>query len=405
MGIEDPPEILDAIITFLGSLRFSPPGGLWRFHAGPKTFGFGGFGLELYIDVKRQNTAVLKLLRSSLGGRLDGTIQQAAKVLKSFFIKEIDQLGGGNLMLSAVSNPRLTVLQCVSQEKVVSFAASFSGYLDEYFQECLYLIPMTGLPCVEEVNEPNFVWWSGNKDLGDLSDRFNFLRGQIVSGQFPPMDENYRLTILQEKDSWLGCFALHDTSGKAMLRRVAGALFLGLELKNSLLISGAKQPKGLFVLKPGKYSFSTVSSPLPHLIQPVIVEPSVVSFVREVLKTAVDNKRLSVALECCGAAWKHSERDRFMQLCVAFDALFGIQGKVAASIKQGVQKHAKNVIDTEGRCHLLLRMRNNLLHGEAFALAQCKDYLEYNDRFSVSPERDQISLLRACVWDMAVGPK
>lgn len=405
VGIEDPPEILDAMCAFLGSLRFSPPGGLWRFHAGPKNFGFGGFGLELYIDFERQNTAVLKLLRSSLGGRLDGTIQQAAEVLQSFFIKEIDQLGGGDLMFAAVSNPHLTVLECVSQEMVINFSASFSGYLDECFQECFYLIPMTGLPCIEEVNEPNFVWWSGKKDLGDLSDRFKFLRGQIVSGQFPPLDEKFRLTFLQENDSWLGCFALHESSGKAMLRRVAGALFLGLELKNSLLISGAKQPNGLFVVKPGKYSFSTISSPLPHLIQPVIVEPSVVSFVREVLKASVVDKRLSVALECCGAAWKHSERDRFMQLCVAFDALFGIQGKVTSSIKKGVQKHAKNVIDAEGRCHLLLRMRNDLLHGEAFALAQCNDYLEYNDRFSVLPERDQISLLRACVWDLAVGPK
>lgn len=402
--MEPPSEIIEVMKAFLGSLKFSPPGGRWSFHAGSKNFGGGGFGLELYMDFERRNIAALKLLRSSCGGKLDGTVEQAITVLQDYFIAEINHLGGGGLIFEAMSYPQKTVLDRVTSEMVVTFAAAFSSYLNDKFKERFYLIPMTGLPCVEEINEPEFVWWPWNRDLGEVADRFNFPRTRLVAGQFPPFKEDFRVTLLFKNDSWLGCFATHDTYGEAMLRRMAGALFLGLELKNSLLISGAKQPKGLFKLEQGGYGFKTIPSPLPHLIEPVTVTTAVVDFVRNVMRAAASDTRLSVALECCGAAWKQSERDRFMQLCVAFDALFGINGRVTQSIKEGVKKNAKDVAEAEDRCRLLLRMRNDLLHGESFALAQCADYLEYNERFGVLPSTDQISLLRACVWNLAIAP-
>lgn len=404
MEMESPSEIVEVMNVFLGSLNFSPPGARWSFRAGSKYYGGGGFGLELYVDLDRRNIAALKLLRSSCGGKIDGTVDQAIKVLQGYFIEQINHLGGGNLILEAVSNRQKTVLERVSEEMVVNFSADFASYLDRKFSECIYLIPMTGLSCVEEINEPSFVWWPWNKDLGGLADKFNFLPTEVISGQFPPLRNDFKITPLFKDDSWLGCFATHDTYGEAMLRRIAGALFLGLELKNSLLISGAKQPDGLFVLRQGSYSFSTIPSPLPHLIAPVVVTTTAVDFVRNVLRAASSDKRLAVALECCGAAWKQSERDRFMQLCVAFDALFGVNGRVTQSIKEGVKRHAKDVAEAEERCRLLLRMRNDLLHGEAFALAQCADYLKYYERFGVQPSRDQISLLRACVWNLAIAP-
>ncbi|WP_395600895.1 hypothetical protein [Pseudomonas sp. B19125] len=402
--MEPPSEIIEVMTVFLGGLKFSPPGGRWLFHAGSKNFGGGGFGLELYVDFNRRNIAALKLLRSSCGSKLDGTVEQAITVLQDYFIEEIELLGGGGLMFEALSHPHKTVLDRVTSEMVVRFAAEFANYLDDKFKECFYLIPMTGLTCVEEVNEPEFVWWPWNKDLGEVADKFNFHRTELVAGQFPPLIEGFSLTPLFNNDSWLGCFATHDTYGEAKLRRMAGALFLGLELKNSLMISGAKQPKGLFSVKQGRYGFKTISSPLPHLIAPVTVTNEVAEFVRNVLRAATGDTRLSVALECCGAAWKQSERDRFMQLCVAFDALFGVNGRVTQSIKEGVRKNAENVAEAEDRCRLLLRMRNDLLHGESFALAQCADYLEYNERFGVLPSTDQISLLRACVWNLAIAP-
>lgn len=404
MEMEHSSQIVEVMKAFLGSLRFSPPGGRWAFHAGSKYFGGGGFGLELYVDLNSRSIAALKLLRSVCGCKLDGTVDQAIEVLQDYFIEKINYLGGGNLIFEAVSNRESTVLDRVSEEMVVNFSAGFSSYLDSKFNECLYLIPMTGLSCVAEINEPSCVWWSWNKDLGLLADKFNFLRSEIASGQFPPLRSGFRITPLFKDDSWLGCFATHDSHGEAMLRRIAGALFLGLELKNSLLISGAKQPEGLFVLKQGSYSFSSIPSPLPHLIAPVEVTSATVDFVRKAMIAAASDNRLAVALECCGAAWKQSERDRFMQLCVAFDALFGVNGRVNQSIKEGVKNNAKGIVESEERCRLLLRMRNDLLHGEAFALAQCSDYLAYHERFGVRPSRDQISLLRACVWNLAITP-
>lgn len=404
MVTEPTSEIIEVMKAFLGSLRFSLPGGRWSFHAGSKNFGGGGFVLELYLDFDRRNIAALKLLRSSCGGKLDGTVEQAIKVLQDYFIEGINHLGGGGLMFEAMSHPQDTVLDRVTPEMVVRFAAEFPSYLNDKFKECFYLIPMTGLPCLEEINEPEFVWWPWNKGFGEVADRFNFHPTGLVAGQFPPLRENLRVTPLYKTDSWLGCFATHDTYGEAMLRRMAGALFLGLELKNSLLISGAKQPEGLFTVAQGSYRFKTIPSQLPHLIEPVTVTNAVVDFVRNVLRAAAADTRLSVALECCGAAWKQSERDRFMQLCVAFDALFGVNGRVTQSIKEGVKKNAVNVAEAEDRCRLLLRMRNDLLHGESFALAQCADYLEYNERFGVLPSRDQISLLRDCVWNLAIAP-
>lgn len=403
--MEHSSELIDVLNTFLESLRFSPPGGRWQFRAGSKYIGSGGFGLELYVDLERRDIAALKLLRSSYGVKLDGTVEQATEVLSDYFVSEINHLGGGDLMFAAVSNRQGGVWEFVSTEMVAKFAAAFDDYLNARFEECFYLIPMTGLPCLEEINEPNFIWWPWDKDLGEIADRFGFSRSGLVSGQFPPLGRDVRVTPLFKSDSWLGCFATHDAHGEGMLRRIAGALFLGLDLSRSLMISAAKQPAGLFVVRGRNCEFSLKPSPLPHLIQPVPVTTSVVDFVRKVIRAAASNRRLAVALECCGAAWNQPERERFMQLCVALDALFGIKGQVAKSIREGVKMNAKGVSEAEERCRLLLSMRNDLLHGDSFALAQCMDYLEYNERFGVRPSRDQVSLLRACVWNLASDQK
>ncbi|MRK21952.1 hypothetical protein [Pseudomonas sp. JG-B] len=388
-------ELNEIIRAFLASVRFTPPGTRWSFIAESKSNPYGGFCREFYIDTDRCRLACLRLLRSPLGKLLEGRVEQAKTLLQEFLKVEVVQ--DGEFPFARLG----TVLDYLTEETVLNLAQRFPGFLEEQSQECFYLLPMRRLVCPEEIDQPTCVWWPADRNLDALADRFGAFRNELLPGQFPPIRDDPRMTPLSSQDSWLGCYARQDLFGMASLRRIAGALLLGLDPDQSLFISGAEQPSGLFIIRPGRFGFHSRPSPLPLHPQQVEVDPSASTFVRTVTHAAVTDSRLAIALECCGSSWRQSERDRFMQLSVAFDALFGVPGKVGKSIRAGIKTHAGEFEHAEERARLLLNMRNDLLHGDAFALTQCEDYLIYHERYSVSPARDQLNLLRACVRSLS----
>lgn len=400
--MEEPnPSLIRVIKTFLDSLRFMPPGGSWQFSTGTKNGRIGGFGLQFYVDFDKQRVSALELIRSDQASMLDGSLEQSISLLQKFFVEHVELAGGGELLFAAVRPRFTTVLEFVGDEVVQLLAQKLPKFLRTQSEDRFFMIPMLGIQCVEVISDPSCVWWPATQNLDCLADRYRFLRSELVPGQFPPLRDAPGIVLLGANDSWLGCYAKSEAAGESALRRIAGALFLALDSDKALAITAAKQPAGLFYFGAGHCTQKSKAFSLPYLFQPVNVTSNIAEFVRTVTRAAVSDSRLAVMLECCGAAWTLPERDRFMQLSSAIDGLFGKQGSVGKSIREGIKKNAIGIVDPEGRAHLLLSIRNSLVHGEAFELAHCKDYLTYLEKFEVSPARDQLLVLRACVWSLA----
>lgn len=401
-AMEEPkPSLIIVIKTFLESLRFMPPGGSWQFSTGRNAGRIGGFGLQFYVDFDKQRVSALQLIRSDQASMLDGSLEQSISLLQKFFVEHIELAGGGDLLFAAVRPRFTTVLEFVGDGVVQLLAQKLPEFLRMQSEDRFFLIPMQGIRCVEVISDPSCVWWPATQNLDCLADQYRFLRSELVPGQFPPLRDAPGKVLLGANDSWLGCYAKNEAAGESALRRIAGALFLALDPNKALAIAAAKQPAGLFYLRDGHCTQKSKAFSLPYLFQPVNVTSSTTEFVRTVTRAAVSDSRLAVMLECCGAAWTLPERDRFMQLSSAIDGLFGKQGSVGKSIREGIKTHAIGIGDPEERARLLLSIRNSLVHGEAFDLAHCKDYLTYLEKFEVSPARDQLSVLRACVWSLA----
>jgi hypothetical protein len=400
--MEEPnPSLIIVIKTFLDGLRFTPPGGSWQFSTGTKNGRISGFGLQFYVDFDKQRVSALQLIRSDQRSMLDGSLEQSISLLQKFFVENVELAGGGELLFAAVRPKFTTVLEFVGDEVVQLLAQKLPNFLRMQNEDRFFMIPMLGIQCAEVISDASCVWWPATQNLDCLADQYRFLRSELVPGQFPPPKNAPGKILLGANDSWLGCYAKSEAAGKSSLRRIAGALFLALDSNKALAITAAKQPAALFYFSTGHWTQKSKDFSLPYLSQPVDVTSTTAEFVRTVTRAAVSDPRIAVMLECCGAAWTLPERDRFIQLSTAIDALFGKQGSVGKSIRESIKIHAIGVVNPEGRAHLLLSIRNSLVHGEAFEIAQCKEYLTYLEKFEISPARDQLLVLRACVWSLA----
>jgi hypothetical protein len=81
------------------------------------------------------------------------------------------------------------------------------------------------------------------------------------------------------------------------------------------------------------------------------------------------------------------ELERFIHFFIAVDALFGIRGKVEASIKSGVEQ-ALNDPAWGHRASKLFDLRNELVHGNASSVEMWSRYEDYRRHFRTDPVDD-----------------
>jgi len=113
------------------------------------------------------------------------------------------------------------------------------------------------------------------------------------------------------------------------------------------------------------------------------------------------NQRIQVALEYIAGGWQPIGRMGFLHNAIALDALFGKDGSVRKSILEGVEKYVGKIDRVRIRTELLLKIRNRLLHGESSNVESCPEYLQYHESFNIDPAKDQIQIIRMCLWEMS----
>lgn len=86
------------------------------------------------------------------------------------------------------------------------------------------------------------------------------------------------------------------------------------------------------------------------------------------------------------------------------DALFGENGKVRQSILSGVEKHCSEATSAKDKYDLILKIRNDILHGEFSSLETSPHYLAYYEKFNNDPASDQIAILNECLISVTKTP-
>jgi hypothetical protein len=217
----------------------------------------------------------------------------------------------------------------------------------------------------------------------------------------PPFEFRGRVNAVGGGDCWIGCLAGSENAAHAKLRRIQGSLCTVLPLNESVLFSGDLPLCGKTTIRSdGEMTFNT-SHLFPTLLNPQILSSLMLNTMRDLIDSRIligeMRRRADIALEFVATSWTSSPRMRFFNNAIAFDALFGIQGKVRQSIVAGVIRFASSVQKVSVRIELLLAMRNALLHREAASIEETSQYRTYYEQFDVDPVHDQRAILRTCL--------
>lgn len=370
---------------------------MWNRRNSPSSFGRIGF--EFFIDFPKIQQVAIKFLRSNLSSDGDGTVEYAKKLLQDFLYDYLDYLDLDEIMRSM--GQQCSLAEFCNENALDRLVDRLPEYSMEKTRNSLYLVPCPRIPCPDTITDPSGLWLPNDYNLSDLGSILKIDCNDLVNEQFPPMTWDGRITPLTETDSWVGCIAPSERDADARIQRMVGALFLALEIRDSLMITGGDLPHGQFCQKEdGRWVFRGVPPVFQPLGKQVKIERKMSDFVKALLKELYINNRLAVALEYAAAAWNPIGRLRFLHIAIAIDALFGENGRVRTSICNGINRYASTLDNVSLRIDLLLEMRNQLLHGEVASLEKCSEYLTYYDTFKVDPAWDQFRILRLCVWNL-----
>jgi hypothetical protein len=185
-----------------------------------------------------------------------------------------------------------------------------------------------------------------------------------------------------------------------------GALSMAMDFPKSRFFTYTRSrlPKGhVAIRQDGKCTIWYRPPQLPEGMGTIAVNPPMLKMIAGLLVNQTANQKIQVALEYIAAGWLPIGRMGFLHNAIALDALFGEDGSVKKSILAGVEKHAGEIDRVRIRTELLLKIRNRLLHGESGNVESCPEYLEYHENFDVDPAKDQILIIRMCLWEMSGG--
>ncbi len=109
-------------------------------------------------------------------------------------------------------------------------------------------------------------------------------------------------------------------------------------------------------------------------------------------------RRATVASQFVQFGLLADDIERFTHFFVALDALFGVRGKVEATVTAGVERvfSESTWVDRASR---LFDLRSEILHGGSSAIEEWSWYEDYRRHFKSEPLRDVTELALRCLRD------
>jgi len=395
-----PAEIVE---QFFESLRLGPPGGRWQFLIPQSAFGF-----ELYVDFDRMRETSLRVMRHFDAALSGERVEDVSARMKRCLLEHMKSTRMDETLFNAftarVYKSGYTLRDVAHPAQLAAYSQILHDELSRLSSLSIFLRPIWKWCPPEPTITDQVVWVTGNYDLNELVKRLGHDRPNYLTAIFPPVKRwDGRKTPLTEADSWIGTYARSVVEGESVLKRVRGALSFAVEAPQSRMFSAAQLQGGQIIIDRDSWTISFPESLVPPLLTQPQITPEMLNMLRGALVGGANNQRLQVALEYAAAGWEPRGRLGYLHNAIALDALFGVRGKVGASIKAGLERTAGKVPDIGKRADLLYDIRNELMHGQAASIESCSKYLDYVEQFHVDPAADQLAILRECIWRISLG--
>ena len=377
-----------------------------------QSFGFDGPGLEWSLLPKADQLcceiamiAIRDFIELQAGDK-----EGLAKIVMQFFREHIiDESFFSSCRI--MSGEQITVFDCIRDENKMEFAQKVWEHMYEMFCEAMtewiILYPLAKVQTT-------------SVDLGfdgiSLISSKDIQRWKLFETDFPDLsiwnpeqgcraDQPAEASLFQKPPSWVACRIVGTIDGVRREAERRLRVFLGVllahctEQQPGLDQRSSAQPVGYSMQFAGKDNRTLVGQKnafIGILLHPLLREIKVSSQTIEAVQTwysrckdkADSTLRAQAAARYYNYAFSTDELTRFLYLFIALDALFGVRGKVEATIKSGIGKvfaEEKLWID---RAALLFKLRSELVHGGSSYIEEWKDFDHYQQRFHKTPTED-----------------
>lgn len=392
---------MNSIEIFLSSINMSPPGSQWSFLWNERfpNSTIGAIGFDFYIDWDKKNRASL-LLINEYPNLLEGmSIKDASDILSDFFKNSIKELQIDSIFFSG--DRKKNILEQIDPNKLKVIKSRLDKFLKDKIRQSIFMMPVSGIPCLHKKDKGNYMWVEKDFQKQIIIQQTQISENYIDPNFFPPFKEmSVKYYPLSSEDSWFIVRARDSNLSETYFRRMVGALSVIIKHPHSRLITGREVQDGRAEIKfDGVCCFNLKESLVPAVSLPTkYIDNAGIIFWN--LLSEKTSKRVKICLEYLSDSWGKSQNISFINTSIAMDALFGVNGKVNQSILEGVGQHSKNISNSSERYKLILKIRNDILHGECSTIEASAFYLKYYDKFNSSPISDQISILNDCLIDI-----
>ncbi len=332
------------------------------------------------------------------------SVETVLRLLTDFARRSISVLGPGKVFSAIGEDQSLLDLANDDTIEVISF--QLQACLNNSGKKMAYLLPLPEVQLSGEIVSDRLFLVPGASELDTTLRRFDRFQISLLGNQYPPFDGKHPSWPVQSTDAWLGVFEGSHARAESVIQAFLGALSMAMDFPMSRFFTYTRSrlPQGhVAIRQDGKCTIWYRPPHLPEGLNAIAVSLPMLRMIAGLLVNQTANQKIQVALEYIAAGWLPIGRMGFLHNAIALDALFGEDGSVRKSILAGVEKHAGKIDRVGIRAGLLLDIRNQLLHGESSNVESCPEYLEYYEKFGIDPAKDQIRIIRMCLWEMSGG--
>lgn len=370
--------------NLLSSFMFGKPGAPhWDLRSSTEIFTRGREYMDAVLYVRRHGAPYLRLI----------SIGDLRSMMTKFVTANFWHIGGNNFppLFSGSYGAAMSLANKQSLADSLAASPMFSPV------PRVSLYPLVTLKIVDTFEADSFFLTSAEK-LSHSQLNIDARGMALDATRFPPFLnwEGIRRPVM----SWLGVRSPLPQISQKVAASVLGAIALTQLPRYRFLFSGRKIFGGSCTLDKDITVVPSGEGHTPPLMYDILITSSDHAWLTELdsLLTATDRPTRSKlrALEYFYRAWFLDPHERFAPLCMALDALLGVEhGHTAAAVKF-VKATVDPSIDEE-RLRLLMRVRGAVIHGAAPDVFDSENYEAYWLTYRADPIRDLELIVGKCL--------
>ncbi len=357
---------------------------------GAPQWGFGGAGTEIFFSLKGITLAALYVRRHGPAYLRALSISDIRSLLTTFIQEHfwwIAEETFGSFFTEAYA----AKVSAATKAKLAQALATSSIFKPTKELSLFPLVPVQVEACF---SAPQFFIRKPATLLAELEPK---IHGDIDPDTYPPVKGTKAKKEMPA--SWLGVRAPNEKAAVKTKSAILGAVALTVTHGYRYMFSGRHMFGGVSTIK-GGVSFNFGKPHTPALMEDIHIRPCDHPWLAKLAAMIasdepVDQRHLR-ALEYFYRAWGQPEHERYPLHCMALEAVFGKKNNNTQAVKDGVRATLGAHISAD-RIGALLRVRGDVIHGQAPDVYDSEEYDIYYSTYSEDPVHDLAVLTAAAL--------